>query len=132
MIERGGEVIARVIPSKSGKHVHPEIIKYVKRGSRLMADEAPVYGPLTAKGFRLETVNHRAKEWVRGDAHVNSLEAFWGSVKRTIAGTHIWVSQKHLPKYLMELEFRHNLRKHPYLMFQLLLSAFPKGASRAP
>jgi transposase len=132
MIERGGEVITRVIPSKKGRHVQPEIMKHVKQGSRLMADEAPVYGPLTAHGYRLETVNHRAKEWVRGDAHVNNLEAFWANVKRMISGTHVWVSKKHLQKYLCEAEFRHNLRKHPYVMFDLLLSAFPKGARRAP
>ena len=107
-------------------------MKNVKHGSRLMADEAPVYGPLTAHGYGLETVNHRAKEWVRGDAHVNNLEAFWANVKRMISGTHVWVSKKHLQKYLMEAEFRHNLRKHPYVMFHLLLSAFPKGAPRAP
>jgi hypothetical protein len=45
-------------------------------------------------------------------------------VKRTIAGTHIWVSPKHLPKYLGEIEFRWNLRKHPELMFPTLLAAF--------
>ena len=54
MIERKGEVIARVIPSKNGQYVQPEILKYVKPGTRLMADEAPVYGPLTSKGYRLD------------------------------------------------------------------------------
>jgi transposase-like protein len=132
MIERGGEVITRVIPSKSGKYVQPVVTQHVKPESRLMADEAPVYGPLSARGYRLQTVNHRAKEWVRGDVHVNNLEAFWANVKRGIKGTHVWVSKKHLQKYLCEFEFRHNLRKHPYLMFHLLLSAFPKGAPRAP
>ena len=45
-------------------------------------------------------------------------------VKRTIAGTHIWVSQKHLPKYLGEIEYRWNLRWYPERMFPLLLASF--------
>jgi len=134
MIERGGEVTARAVGSRRAKHVIPELLKYVKPNSRVMSDEASVYKLLSSqgKGYRLESVHHRSKEWVRGDVHVNNLEAFWANVKRMISGTHVWVSKKHLQKYLCEAEFRHNLRKHPYVMFQLLLSAFPKGAPRAP
>jgi hypothetical protein len=32
------------------------------------------------------------KEWVRGDVHTNTIEAFWAILKRGINGTHIWVS----------------------------------------
>lgn len=64
---------------------------------------------------------------MNGDIHTNSIEGFWAAVKRGISGTHIWVSPAHLPKYLAEFEFRHNLRKQPNLMFDLLLQAFPRG-----
>jgi transposase-like protein len=47
-------------------------------------------------------------------------------VKRGINGTYVWVSKKHLQLYLREFEYRHNLRKQPKLMFELLLQAFPK------
>ena len=47
-------------------------------------------------------------------------------VKRGINGTYVWVSKKHLQLYLREFEYRHNLRKQPALMFELLLQAFPK------
>jgi transposase len=45
-------------------------------------------------------------------------------VKRGINGTYVWVSKKHLQLYLREFEYRHNLRRQPALMFELLLQAF--------
>jgi hypothetical protein len=40
-------------------------------------------------------------------------------VKRTIRGTHIHVSAKHLPKYLGEIEYRFNMRgaASPWALF---------------
>ena len=93
-------------------------------GSRIATDTAKAFANLPALGYRHATVNHMEKEYVRASVHTNTIEAFWAIVKRTIAGTHIWVSPKHLPKYLGEIEFRWNLRKRPELMFPLLLSSF--------
>lgn len=76
---------------------------------------------LSVSGFRHDTVNHAAKEYVRGDTHTNTIDAFWANVKRGINGTYVWVSKKHLQKYLWEFEFRHNLRHAPYVMFDVLL-----------
>jgi transposase-like protein len=78
---------------------------------------------LTSLGYRHETVDHGAKEYARGDVHVNTLESFWAILKRSIRGTHIHVSPKHLPKYLGEFEFRYNLRKRPDQMFARLLAS---------
>ena len=61
-----------------------------------------------------------------GAVHTNTIEAFWAALKRGINGTHIWVSSKHLQKSLWEFEFRHNLRREPHLMFDLLLVAFSR------
>ena len=82
-------------------------------------------------GFQHERVDHSKKEYVRGDVHTNSIEGFWAALKRGINGTYVWVSAKHLQKYLWEFEFRHSLRREPWLMFQLLLEAFPRGTRDA-
>ena len=42
-------------------------------------------------------------------------------VKRSIRGTHVHVSRRHLAKYFVEFEFRWNLRDVPEAMFPLLL-----------
>ncbi len=82
-------------------------------------------------GYNHETVNHSAKEYVRGDRHTNTMEGFWSIIKRSIKGTHVHVSPEHLPKYLGEFEFRWNLRKNPQKMFPVLLkrlsSSLPEG-----
>ncbi|MEQ8328196.1 MAG: IS1595 family transposase [Parvibaculum sp.] len=126
IVERGGDIVARVIPSKEARFVIPTVLAHVKPGSRIATDEGGAFKPLTEEGYRHATVKHRKGEYVRGAVHTNSIEAFWASLKRGISGTHVWVSSAHLPKYLAEFEFRHNLRKQPHLMFDLLLQAFPR------
>jgi len=126
MKEREGEVVTRHVASRRGNNVIPHVYDWVRPGARVMTDTAKVFEELRYGRFTHRTVNHSIKEWVRGDVHTNSIEGFWAVLKRTIKGTHIWVSKKHLQKYLWEAEFRHNLRKEPHLMFPLLLQAFPR------
>jgi transposase len=124
IVERDGEVVARVIPNRGEFAMTPIIKKHVRPGSRLSTDEWTAYRNLGGEGFEHGRVNHAAKEWARGEWHTNTIEAFWAMVKRTIRGTHIWVSPKHLPTYLGEIEYRWNLRKRPDLMFPLLMASF--------
>lgn len=124
--ERGGETVTRVIPSRRSKHVMPALLNWVKPGSRVATDEAPVFKELIDYGHLHGTVNHRDGEYVRGNVHTNTIEAFWSHVKRSMKGTYISVSPKWLQTYLWEFEFRQNLRKNPHLMLELLLQAFPR------
>ena len=59
--------------------------------------------------------------YVDGKIHTNGLENFWSLLKRSIKGTHVHVSRRHLAKYLVEFEFRWNQRHDPASMFPLLL-----------
>jgi len=127
IVERGGDVVTRHILDRTARSVVPHIVRFVKPGTKINTDEAAAFRSLIERhGFDHETVDHSAKEYVRGDVHTNTIEAFWASVKRGINGTYVWVSKKHLQTYLREFEYRHNLRRTPYLMFDLLLAAFPK------
>jgi transposase len=126
MVERRGEIITRVIPDRREVTVASEIIGAVAYGARVATDEAKAFMHLRQYGYAHGTVNHAAKEYVRGEVHTNTIEGFWSWLKRGVNGTHVWVSPKHLPKYLGEFEYRFNLRKQPALMFELLLRAFPR------
>jgi transposase-like protein len=127
MVERGGDVVTRVVQARTKDHLIPHIVKFVKPGSKINTDEASNFKLLKERyGFDHEMVDHSAKEYVRGDVHTNSIEGFWSNVKRGINGTYVHVSKKHLPSYLREFEYRHNLRNASYLMFDCLLAAFPK------
>jgi transposase-like protein len=126
MVERGGEVLTRAVGDRRAFTVMPHIMLHVRKGSRVATDEAGAFRGLREEGYRHGTVNHSAKEYVRGPVHTNTIEGFWAWLKRGINGTHVHVSRRHLPKYLGEFEFRFNLRHHPNLMFDVLLAAFAR------
>lgn len=126
MVERGGDAILRNVEKRDEYTVVPHILEWVKQGSRVATDKARAFWKLNEEGYRHGMVNHSIGEYVRGPIHTNTIEGLWSWLKRGINGTHVWVSRKHLPKYLGEFEFRFNLRHQPELMFDLLLKAFPR------
>ncbi len=100
-------------------------------GSTIHTDEWRAYKRLAKMGYTPSSANHSIKEYARDGSHVNTLEAYFGILKRSIRSTHIWVSPKHMPKYLGEFEYRMNLRRTPELMFKLMLSFRAIPAARA-
>ena len=91
-----------------------------------MTDDANVYRGLDIHGYDHESVNHSGYEYVRGDAHTNTIKSYWSMLKREINGTYIHVSKKHLQKYLSEFEYRYNLRHSPDLILPALLQIFQR------
>ena len=121
------EVITRVVPNVKRATLIPHIKDNVKEGSLVNTDELKSYATLADEGFRHITVNHGAGQYVgKMGATVNALEGFWAQLKRSINGTHIHVSSKHLSKYLGEFEFRHNRRNAPALMLHELMTSFAR------
>ena len=127
MYERGGDVITKVVPNRRGSALLPVVKANVLPHSEVHTDELTAYGSLPMHGYWHKSVNHRAGEYVsRSGTTVNALEGYWSALKRAINGTHIHVSPRHLPKYLAEFEFRHNLRTTPHLMLPALLTGFAR------
>ena len=87
----------------------------------IMTDEFPAYQGIADADTRHETVNHSEGEYVRGECHTNGVENVWSLFKRSIVGAFHQVSDKHLDRYLDELEFRFNNRDNPYLFRDTLL-----------
>lgn len=124
MVERGGNVITRVVPNVRRKTLEAHMLENIKTGATVSTDELQSYANIARHGYEHGTVNHSADQWVDGIHHVNSIEGVWSHIKRSIRGTHIHVSAKHLPKYLGEFEYRFNMRHRPEMMFAQLLLAF--------
>lgn len=125
MMERDGDIIAKVVPNQRKNTLQPLIEAHVEKGGQLHTDELNSYNGLHAKGYRHMTVNHGAGEYVGYQgATVNGIEGFWSQLKRSINGTHIHVSGKHLHKYVKEAEFRFNRRDCEATMLSELLSTF--------
>jgi transposase len=127
MTERQGDVMTRIIPGRDWFSINRAMKDNVIEGSTVYTDDAKAFKSVKFMGYRHDSVNHSAKEYVRGPVHTNTIEAFWSHLKRSIAGTYVSVSKKHLQTYLHEFEFRHNLRKQPHLMLDALLQAFSRA-----
>lgn len=125
MHEKGGKLVTAIVPDTKRPTLWTEIEKTVARGTLLHTDEFAAYGSITLRGYRHERVNHSKGEYVSASGvTTNSVEGFWSQLKRSINGTHIHVSRKHLSKYLGEFEFRHNRRAFPHLMLDELMTGF--------
>lgn len=121
MAQRKGNIITRVVEDASAASLIPHITENIVPGTTVSTDEWVTYKRLAKLGYEHAKVNHAKEEWVRGDVHTNTLEAFWSLMKRSIKGTHVHVSRRHLAKYLGEFEFRWNARHDPAGMFPRLL-----------
>lgn len=126
MMERGGEVVTRVVQRRTKHAMRAVILDTVMPGTTLNTDEFGGYKDIHESGYRHIKVNHKAGQYACATtgATVNALEGFWAQLKRSINGTHVHVSGKHLWKYAKEAEYRFNRRDTPSLMLPELLSTF--------
>ncbi len=122
VVKRGGSVYAKVATDCKASTILPLIQKSIKPGSRLMTDKFPSYRKARRHGYKHKTVDHGAREYVRGEVHTNTIEGFWSQLKRSIDGTYHAVSAKHLQSYVNEFAWRYNLRNHETPLFPILLS----------
>lgn len=124
MLDRDGDVMTKIVPNAKRDMLQGHIVESVVEGTEMQTDEWPAYRGLDRLGYTHKTVERGAGEYVRESVHVNAIEGFWSQIKRSIRGTHIHVSGKHMSKYLGELEYPYNMQKSPELMFSRLLASF--------
>lgn len=126
MMEQGGEIVTHVVRSRNKQAMQGVILQTVLPGTTIATDEFGGYKDIDQSGFRHIKVNHKAGEYANRvtGATVNSVEGFWAQLKRSINGTHLHVSGKHLWKYAKEAEYRFNRRDCPSLMLSELLTTF--------
>lgn len=120
LVERGGNVKAKVVGVVTTASAFGNINKNVERGATVYTDELPVYNYCGGYGYKHEVINHGRKEYVRGACHTNTIEGFWSQLKRSIDGTHHSVSRKYLQRYVNEFSYRYNRRASKTPMFSLL------------
>lgn len=123
MLQRNGRLLAAPIPDVTTYTVEGIINENIEPGTTISTDTHWAYHGLR-HAYQHETVNHSAKEYVRGIHHVNGLESHWSQLKRSIRGTHVHISAKHSWKYISEFSYRRNMRASHWKMFNLLVQAF--------
>jgi len=110
VVQRGGSVRTRVIATVNAVNVKSMVHDNVCPSARVMTDQEVSYRGLNAEFASHESVNHGAREYVRGDVHTNTIEGFFSRVKRGLNGTYHAVSREHLHRYLAQFEFAYNTR----------------------
>ena len=111
MVERGGRARSTMVANVTGKNLKGTIRKEVDSGAIIMTDSFPAYSGLQREFVDHLTVNHGDGEYVRGMVHTNTVENYFSILQRGIDGVYHHVSEKHLPRYLSEFDFRYNGRK---------------------
>jgi transposase-like protein len=110
MVERGGRVRVRVIPSRRGEPLSDAVRANVNPESILYTDDWWSYRPLAREYAGHRVINHSAGSYVEGDIYTNTIEGFFGNLKTGMRGTYKLVSKKWLQSYLDEYAWRHNNR----------------------
>ena len=113
LVERGGRVRAFPMMRVTSNNLREVIAKNIDRKkSVMMTDESNLYAGYQAGEMPHYSVNHRRGEYVvpGTDIHTNTVEGFFGLLKRGINGTFHHVSKGHLNRYCDEFSFRYSHR----------------------
>src|SRR5262249_44424366 len=111
-ISRKGNVIARVL-DRMTKNDAQAFVREVgsNKVSLLATDKSFAFKGL--KESRHHTVQHQIGQYVVGAVHTNTIEGFWSIIKRGVMGTFHKMSEKYMPLYVAEFQFRYNNRTNP-------------------
>lgn len=136
MIQRGGQVVMRMLANVQQKTIRPIIESVVAAGTMIYTDEYDIYSRLVEWNYEHQTVCHSKGEYARdedGDGfheiHVNTMEGVW-SLLRSWLRPHRGISQEKLPLYLAFFEFIHNARKRGTAVFASLIKTLVKPSTR--
>jgi hypothetical protein len=95
----------------SGSKIQPIVMENLSREARLMTDQAMLYRRIGREFAEHSSVDHEAKEYVRGDVTTNTVEGAFSIFKRGMRGVYQHCAEKHLHRYLAEFEFRYSHRE---------------------
>ena len=129
VIQRGGQVMLRMLANVQQTTIQPIIEATVVKGSLIYTDDYDIYARLPTWGYPHKTVCHGQGEYARdedGDGfcevHVNTMEGLW-SLLRSWLRPHRGISQEKLPEYLSFFQFVHNVRRRGKALLSALIAA---------
>src|SRR3954453_13767837 len=138
MLQRGGEVVIRMLAYVKQATIGPLIGRTIAGGSVVYTDEYAIYDRLPEWGYEHRAVCHAAGEYARDDdgdgfceVHVNTLEGFW-SLLRSWLRPHRGISQEKLPIYLGFFELVHNARRRVKALLGTLIAALVRWCAPSP
>jgi transposase len=124
MVERGGKVRFRVIPSRRGPALSREVRANVNPASIIFTDDWQAYKPLRGEFIAHKVINHSAGSYVVGSTHTNTIEGAFGNLKTGMRGVYKKVSPAYLQSYLNEYTRRHSAKREDAALFEQLLARY--------
>lgn len=118
-----GQVKAFATQQANATVALPFLRTNIAADSILHTDESRIYSRVK-RDFTHKFVNHSKLEYVRSGIHTNTIEGFWGQLKRSLDGTYHCVSPKYLQLYVNEFVYRYNHRD--VAAFPVLMEAAAK------
>jgi transposase-like protein len=110
LVERGGRVRSRSVATVTGATLRQVLDEHLDPSAHLMTDDLAAYRKPGKKFASHQSVNHSAKEYVRGDAHTNTVEGYFSLFKRGVMGTFHHLGAQYMDQYLAEFDFRYSHR----------------------
>jgi transposase-like protein len=111
LVERGGRVRSKSVAKVTGKTLMQVLDQHLDQTAHLITDDLPSYRKPGKRFASHRSVNHSAGEYVRGDAHTNTVEGYFSLFKRGLNGTFHHIGHHYLDQYLGEFDFRYNHRE---------------------
>ena len=120
LMERGEDGTSRVrsfpMERVTLENIRPIVKEHVEVGTNIQTDEAVVYHFMHDDFPAHDVVTHKKKEYSRYEddgRHVttNTVEGYFGLLKRGVYGVYHHVGKGYLQQYLNEFDFRYNNRK---------------------
>lgn len=109
IVERGGNVVPELVHSTHARVLMDFLKKNIKSNeSILITDGNPAYKQMD--DFIEHLVIMHKKHFSEGFTNINTIEGFWSLIKSGLKGNFQAVSKKYLPFYLVEFQYKFNLR----------------------
>ena len=108
IFERRRKIVrAWLVDNVQKRTLMPIIKQRVRIGSMIYSDGYQLYEKTVQEGYKHESVDHHQNEYARGEINTNSMEGFWGLLKRRLRNTG-GVRRDRLFLYVNEEVWRYN------------------------
>ena len=126
-VERGGRVVTEPSMKVNAQALTEFLSRNVELDSLLVTDQFRGYNGV-GRIMRHVTVDHSV-QYVDGIVHTNTIEGFWGLLKRAWYGQHHHYSKVHAISYAIEACYKYNIRNAPNMFENFLRGTVRKTAT---
>lgn len=126
MVERGGRVRVKVVADRLGA-VEPFVRENISPDATLYTDEWAPYVRIGRSFAGHHRIAHKGGIYATGHVHTQTIEGFFGNVKRGLSGVQHSVSRKWLELYVQEFAFKYNHRTDSEPMFRIFLARLARA-----